>query len=245
MQSPTDTVGRALRISKTLFLTNAHVVQGKSNLYLVKQDKRGELDEQDGLFEVLHISAVKDLALLKIRKVRPSNKPYVHLYNQIPKVGSKVSEFLLLKGEVTEHTGYHHKFGGRDIYEANKSIPYVGSMILPPNSALYEKKGLVYLFDQVQIDTLTKELPSKAENEMLTTIPIYQGESGSPVFYEPRPGVFYMCGVSTKALNMGEMLSTPGHPLGFSAYARTVSFMVHRDAIQKFIEFYTKSLLSK
>ena len=117
-----------------------------------------------------------------------------------------------------------------------------GEFILPPDSALYEKKGYVLPYRKKEITELTKKIPSSPDFEMITTIPVYQGESGSPVFYEKEKDKFYLAGITTKTLSLKEMISTPNHPEGILAHERTVSFVVHRQAIFDFIQEYLKKL---
>ena len=209
---------------------------------LVQQSKRGEISGDDGIFEILYVDVKRDLALLKLKNIKPKTKPYLHLYKSIPTVNAKVSEFLSLVGDSVEHSGYEQTFGGRDLYKPELYIDYLGTLLLPPNSSLYEKKGFVLEFKQEEILEKTKKLPSYSSVEIVSTIPIYQGESGSPVFSEIDAGKYYMSGVSTKALSQGETVSTPGSPLGFLGFDRTVSFIVHRDAIEQFIRTYIKQL---
>ena len=246
IQSSTSTLGRAVQITKNLFLTNHHVINrilpGYNDIRLIKQSQRGEFKNKSGKFEIVHVDKIKDLALLKLIDQAPIGEAYLHLYKEIPKTGDKVSEFIGLIGDTVEHTGYKLDYGGKDVYDREKHIEHAGTFILPPNSTLFEKKGFVLEFKPKKVAALTKNLPSKIENEMLSTIAIYQGESGSPIFLELGEDDFYMVGVSTKALNMNEMIPTPGHPLGFMAYARTVSFAVHRDAIHKFLSLYISKL---
>ena len=242
VQSPTDTMGRSFKISDGLFLTNHHVIRkvidGKY-AQLVKQEKRGILSDIEGEFEVLEYDIPSDLALLRLKKYNPKDdETIVHLYKRTPKVKEKVSEFIHLSGEGGKHKGYHFDFGGKDIYDKQKYIKHLGSFDLPPDSALFEKKGYVLPFKEKEVQRLTKGLPSKKEYEIVTSVPVYQGESGSPIFLEIGEGEYYLAGVTTKTLNTGEMVYTPGDPMGHIAYDRTISFIVHRDAIFKFITKY-------
>ena len=284
IQSSTDTMGRAFRITKYLFLTNYHVIApilttGKY-AQLVQQAKRGFLQDKKGEFTVIFHNKNKDIALLYINKLAqksskdkisqrnfwasishhwnalkektqhifsnkskkektiPEDKVYFHLYDQILKEKSEVSEFLRFDGDNIKHKGYQLKFGGFDLYDKSKYVDYMGAFILPPNSSLYEKRGYVLPFQQKKIDILTKNLPSSPKTEFITSIPVYQGESGSPVFFEKKKGQYYLAGITTKTLSVGDTISTPGHPLGMLAYERTVSFIVHRDAIFEFIQDY-------
>ena len=238
VQSPNSTLGRAVRLNSNLFLTNFHVVNKQSSAQLVPQSKRGALKDNTGKFDIIYFDKGRDLALLRLVQTKPNKSNYVHLYDKMPVANDKVSEFLDLVGDEMEHTGYKKDFGGRDIYDKDKYLSYVGSFILPPNSSLFEKKGLVFHFDQTKMDILTKKHPSKAEVEILTSIVIYQGESGSPVFLEITRNKYVLIGLTTKALDLGEQIFTPGDPLGFSAYARTANLVVHRDAIQQFVQNY-------
>ena len=246
VQSSTDTKGRAARITNNLFLTNNHVIadviSGYSDVRLIQQSNRGKFDGVKGKFKILYADAKKDLALLQIEDFSPKSKAILHLYDKVPNTNFKVSEFLRLVGENIKHSGYKQEFGGRDLYNQDLYMDYLGTLLLPPNSALYEKKGFILEFKQAEILEKTKNLPSYADTEIVSTIPIYQGESGSPVFGEIAPEKYYMIGVSTKALSVGETVSTPNSPLGFMGFDRTVSFIVHRNAIKNFILTYIEQL---
>ena len=242
IQSPTDTMGRAFKISDTLFLTNYHVIQkviaGKY-AQLIKQEKRGIILDQAGEFEILEYDTKSDLALLQLKNHKEvDDEAAVHLYKRNPKEKEKISEFIHLSGEGGKHKGYHLDFGGKDIYSKEKYIEHLGTFHLPPNSALFEKKGYVLPFKEKKIQELTKPLPSKKEYEIVSSVPVYQGESGSPVFLEKNENEYYLAGIVTKTLNTGEIISTPEDPLGYMAYHRTVSFIVHQNAIRQFIKKY-------
>ncbi len=291
IQSSTDTMGRAFRITKYLFLTNYHVIAPVlvSNKYaqLIKQAKRGFLQDREGEFTVIFHDKAKDIALLRIKKraekssqeifspkgfwgnienywkvlksktqqffseqsnkeeVVPENKVYYHLYDRVLKEKLKISQFLRFDGEKIKHKGYRLKFGGFDLYDKSKYVSYMGEFVLPPNSSLYEKKGYVLPFQQEKIAILTKTLPSSSKKEIITSIPVYQGESGSPVFLENKKSQYYLAGITTKTLSVGDTISTPGHPLGVLAYERTVSFIVHRDTIFEFIQDYLEKSKNK
>ena len=275
IQSPTDTMGRAFRISKKLFLTNHHViVKVLSGKYaqLVKQENRGFLRNQEGEFDIIHYDKTRDIALLRLKDETPdqadlkksnqrdqkekdkinklkekeeslsNDEAYFRLYPKILRLKDKVSEFIRFNGDDIKHKGYHLTFGGIDLYNKKNYIDYVGEFILPPNSALYEKKGYVLEYRKKIIQELTKKLPSKPKFEIITSIPVYQGESGSPVFYEKEKNKFYLAGITTKTLSLKEMISTPNHPEGILAHERTVSFIVHRQAIFDFVQSYLKKL---
>ena len=243
IQSPTDTMGRAFKISDTLFLTNYHVIQkvitaGKY-AQLIKQEQRGIILNQEGEFEILEYDTKSDLALLKLKGYKETDdEAVVHLYKRNPGEKEKISEFIHLSGEGGQHKGYHLDFGGKDIYSKEKHIEHLGSFHLPPNSALFEKKGYVLPFKEKKIQKLTKPLSSKKEYEIISSVPVYQGESGSPVFLETGENEYYLVGIVTKTLDTGEIISTPEDPLGYMAYNRTVSFIVHQDAIRRFIKKY-------
>ena len=242
IQSPTDTMGRAFKISDTLFLTNYHVIQkviaGKY-AQLIKQEKRGVILDREGEFEILEYDTKSDLALLQLRNYKAVDyEAVICLYDRNPKEKEKISEFIHLSGEESKHKGYHLDFGGKDIYSKGKYIKHLGAFHLPPNSALFEKKGYVLPFKEKKIRELTKPLSSKKEYEIVSSVPVYQGESGSPVFLETNENKYYLAGIVTKTLNTGEIISTPEDPLGYMAYHRTVSFIVHRNAIYQFIKKY-------
>ena len=279
VQSPSDTMGRAFRIGKNLFLTNHHVIASVllSGKYaqLVKQERRGFLQSRQGEFEILFHDKTRDIALLRLKSLIPKqtqeeskkstwekwkdkfsrffqsrsnqekipeNKVYFRLYDQILKEKEHVTEFIRFDGDNIKHKGYWLKFGGFDLYDREKYIDDLGEFILPPNSALFEKKGYVLPFRKKEIAVLTEKIPSNPKYEMITSIPVYQGESGSPVFLEAKKGKYYLAGITTKTLGAGDTISTPGHPLGILAYERTVSFIIHRGAISTFITNYLKKL---
>ena len=290
IQSSTDTMGRAFRITKYLFLTNYHVIASTliSGKYsqLVKQAERGFLQNKGGEFAVVAHDKTQDIALLQLKDstpqadkktnylnkfwdtlqnywkilknktqqiftnklsdskkiMIPEDQPYFHLYNRVLKEKEAVTEFIRFNGDDIKHIGYQLKFGGFDLYDKKKYVEYLGDFVLPPNSALFEKKGYVLPFQEKEIAILTEKLPSSSKREMITSIPVYQGESGSPVFLEEKKNHYYLAGITTKTLSAGDTISTPGHPLGILAYERTVSFIIHRDAILKFIQNYLKVL---
>ena len=71
-------------------------------------------------------------------------------------------------------------------------------LIYLPIQRFSKKKGYVLPFKEKEIKTLTKGLLSKKEYEIVTTIPVYQGESGSPIFLETDEDEYYLAGITTK-----------------------------------------------
>ena len=152
VQSPTDTMGRAFRITKKLFLTNHHVIiKMLSGKYaqLVKQENRGFLRDRQGEFDIIHHDKKRDIALLRLKDAKPNqpkeaqnkkpheeaqkkeesvpnDKVYFRLYPKVLSEKDKVSEFLRFDGNEIKHSGYYLKFGGVDLYNRKTYVKYVG-----------------------------------------------------------------------------------------------------------------------
>ncbi len=246
VQGKTGTRGRAFYIGGPFFITAYHVVDKGKNLSLVRQARRGPVGGHHYKFEVAQFNRAHDVALLKASLFAEPIEFLPRLCEKVPEKGENVSLFIRLTKGNKKHSGYELEFGGADLYNKKKHVDFLGKLVLPPSSSLYEKQGLVLRYDikALKLDKKSKndskewaQITKSKDLQYLTSITAYQGESGSPVFVRSDRS-YKVCGLLFAVRMTGQVIPTPAHPLNFYAHDRTVSFIIRPEAIKAIIKQY-------
>ena len=233
------TRGRAVHIGDGYFLTAYHVVKGVETSHkLVPQSIRYRNYAKD--FKILYYDSDADIALLKASVDNREGKSLVHLSPRILRIGENVLLFTRLSGSPLSQS-YEYEIYGKDYYD-EKSDMKIGKFSLQAGSLLFETQGFVLvkndsliLKDVIGVDEISKK---SLKYNQFTSLMMYQGDSGSPVFLRLGVDRYVLAGIATSALGIQHKIITPNHPLKYKGMQQTGASFAHRDSIEKFIMNY-------
>lgn len=231
--------GRAVYIGDGYFLTAYHVVKDEeTSLKLIAQLSR--YTNYAMSFKILYYDSDADIALLKISVDNREGKALVHLIPRLLRVGENVSSFTRLLGRPLSQS-YEFEIYGKDYY-GEKSDIKVGKFILPSGSLLFETQGFVLdnsLFLKGEIDNTKIAKYKKYLNySQFSSLMMYDGDSGSPVFLRLDVDRYILVGIVTNVLGIRHRIITPNHPLKYKGMQQTGALFTNRNSIAKMMMNY-------
>lgn len=258
-QSKQGTVGRAVYLGSRYFLTAYHVIENQSvQMMLIHQSDRGRKKLRVN-YRVLHHDRDLDIALILSSDYNNGSRPVIAIENTKLQPGRKLSQFTHLTG-VPITSDYHLNFDGKDYYNQSKTIRDIAGFRLSAKSFLFEKHGLVLKYNPKEIWKITKaqaegevdasrralhnRIHAKPEGKMFTSLPLYDGESGSAIF-AIQNHQFKLAGVLIASYQTNEVVKTPKHPLGYSKYIRSNTITSTPSGLRSFFKTCIKKLTQK
>ena len=235
------TRGRAVHIGDGYFITVYSAVnKNPENMKLSPQLLKWSNADYESNFRVVSYDKESDIALLQIPVNKRKGKASLHLANKISSIDDKVSAFIGISGFPRDEP-YKLEYDGRDFYDQSKPAQKIGKLILPAGSLLFEKEGKVLRYDKQYFKKIKGFYGGMPENENFTSISVFNGESGLPVFLKISDEKYIFAGIVRAGFGIEHKIPTPNHPLGYKGMQQTGAFFVHREPINRLILEYIRN----
>jgi len=231
-------IGSAFHIGDGYLLTNFHVIDGDNMLDLMANiSYRAGYLIGSAPFDVLQTDRENDLALLRWRSSQRRGKALIGLSKKVIEENASVSFFeYVFRTQASFEKTITQELTGQDIYRRGRQMN-LGSVVLPSKSPLLETQGFVVpyrpeMFEPKQRSTLPKS------SFFMSTLQIYNGSSGGPVFLRLPGNHYALVGVQSKLLGFDFDIPTPKHPLKYKTMQQVATYSLRGKPVENLIRTY-------